>query len=234
MTVGFSWLIYGDIRVGKTWLAATAPGPRLYLDVENRSDTLPGKVVRWDGKGAFPDVDEDTTVVVPCKRVSSLNSILTWVKAGKLNKIKSIIIDSVTLLQQNEIDETFNGDMSRKSWGELLKLMSPPMRSLLLHLKDDKTALECVVITAWLRDDVINEQLFMRPEIDGKLRKRLAHLTDAVGYLYVKGTGATKSRVLQIEPTNGVTAGVSYPTLDKYNGYVTEPNISKLNTEIRP
>lgn len=231
--IGYSWLVYGDIRVGKTWLAITAPGPRLYLDSENRSDTIPGKVVRWDGKGPLPEVDSDITVVVRCQRVATLNSLITWIKAGKLNQIKSLILDSGTMLQQNEIDETFNGDMSQREWGQLLKMLSPPLRALLLHCKDEKTSLECIVINCWLREYKVGESIRLKPSIDGALQQRLSHLTDVVGYLYVKGQGQTKSRVLQIEPTGGVTAGSSYSALDKYNGMITEPNITKLQAEIR-
>lgn len=233
MSVGFAFVVYGDGGVGKSWEANTAPGPRLFLDVEGRSDNLPGKVVRWDGKGNLPKVDDDTTVVVSCPRVSTLNTLLSWLSAGKLNAFKTIIIDSLSFLQQVEIDETFDGQMQKQHWGQLLKLMSPPLLKLLRHLKREDNPLECVVLTCWHKEYTVSEQLRIKPFIDGQLQQRISHLTDVVGFLTVQRSGTTKTRKLQIEPTGGVTAKNTYSALDKHNGYVTEPNITQLIEDMK-
>lgn len=230
--IGYTFLIYGDGGTGKSYLAASAPGRKLFLDIEDRADNLPGEVVRWSGAGSFPDCASNATVVIPCKDAEQLTKIVGAIKSGKL-PIQSVIIDSITLLQQNEIDEKFAGQMQKQHWGQLLKLIAPPLRQLMTLAKKDSSDLECVVLTAWHKEYTIAEELRIKPFVDGQLQQRLSHLTDVVGYLSVQRRANEKIRKLQIEPTGGVTAKSTYSSLDKYNGFVQHPNLITLIADMK-
>lgn len=230
--IGYTFLIYGDGGTGKSYLAASAPGRKLFLDIEDRADNLPGEVVRWDGKGEFPKCGADATVVLSCKSAEALTKIVGAIKSGKL-PIQSVIVDSITMLQQNEIDEKFAGQMQKQHWGQLLKLIAPPLKQLMTLTKSNSSPIECVVLTAWHKEYTIAEELRIKPFVDGQLQQRLSHLTDVVGYLTVQRRGTEKTRKLQIEPTGGVTAKSTYSSLDKYNGVVVQPSIVTLIADMK-
>lgn len=234
---GYTFLIYGDGGTGKSYLATTAPGRKLFLDVEDRSDSLPGEVVHWNLSGQFPDGGESATIVVPCTTGEQLNKIVAGLKSGRV-PVRSVVIDSVTLLQQNIADDKFGGEMSQQKWGVLLKDLKAPLRELQRLAKSPESPIECVVLTAWHREYTIGlndaAEVRVKPFIQGQLLQHLSHLTDVVGYLKIIGSGERKKRTLQVEPTSGVTAKSTHSTLDKYNGFVPQPNITKLISEMKP
>lgn len=229
---GFGWLVYGDGGVGKSWLAvATLPGIKLLIDAEGRTDNLPGEVVHWDGKSVFPTTGADATVVIPCRNGLAFDKIVSAVRSGKI-PVKSVIVDSLTALQLNEIDDNYAGAPStHQQWGTVLKTFAPGVMSLLQYAK--RGNLDCVVLIAWHRESGIFPDVRITPDIAGALNRRISHLIDVVGYLKVQRTGQRKERVLQIEPINNITAKTAYEnSLSHYNGFIKNPNLETLNKEM--
>ncbi len=231
MTVGYTFLIYQD-GGNYDWIA-TAPGRKLILDSEFRTDSIPGEVVQWDGKGGFPECGNTATVVLPILDADALAKAIPVIKAGKL-PVQTIVLMSVTMLQQNEMEKNFNGaPTNQQGWGKLLQAFSSSLKSLLTSAKDHKTSVECVIICAGAKELVVGESVKVRPFIEGQLQGRISYLTDVVGYMTRQGLGARKSAKLQIEPTDSVYARSNYSALDKYNGFVTDPNIKTLINDMK-
>jgi len=66
-------LVHGGPGAGKSWLANSAPGPRLLFDAEGRAQHLkkmpertPQRLARWNPRDAIPaeSSDPDVTTVV--------------------------------------------------------------------------------------------------------------------------------------------------------------------------
>jgi AAA domain len=95
--------IVGEPGVGKSWLAATAPGPNLFFDFDDRAESLAGKqgiIIRR--KPSMIDVE----------------TVLSNMKARKNQKLenpKTVTFDSVTYMQRAMEDEIFRQapDLSR-------------------------------------------------------------------------------------------------------------------------
>jgi hypothetical protein len=231
--IGYNWLVYGEGGTGKSYLAVSAPGRKLLIDAEGRTDNLPGEVVFWNGQSTFPECSENAIVVLPCKDGQSFAKIVGALKSNKI-PVDSVIVDSVTMMQLNEIDDRFDGmPTTQQAWGQVLKTFAPAMQQLLRLTKDDKHRIDCVVLLAWHRETGQYPDVRITPDIVGQLNRRLSHLNDVTGYLKVRGTGAKSQRILQITPVNNITAKSTYSALDKYNGFIPNPNITIQNNEMR-
>jgi hypothetical protein len=228
--IGYNWLVYGEGGTGKSYLAVSAPGRKLLIDAEGRTDNLPGEVIFWDGQSAFPECGENAIVVLPCKDGQSFAKIVGALKSNKI-LIDSVIVDSVTMMQLNDMDDRFEGmPSSPAQWGQVLRAFAPAIQQLLRLTKDERHQLQCVVLVAWHREAGQYPDIKISPDIVGQLNRRISHLNDITGYLTVRTKGA---RQLQITPVNNITAKSAYNALNKYNGFVQNPNITQLQNEMR-
>jgi hypothetical protein len=138
------------------------------------------------------------------------------------------------MMQQNEFEKNFKGAPStQQEWGTALKNFSSPIKGLLQSAKDQSKALECVIITAGAREISSGDELRVRPLIEGQLEQRIRYLTDVIGYMTQKKIGQKRENQLQIDNSGSVYARCNYSALDKYAGFVQNPNISTLITEMR-
>jgi len=89
-------VIYGGSKVGKTTFAATAPYPRLMLDIEGGHRFLPG-VRYWDPRREAPPVADGTwgTCVVVVSDYDIVLKAYEWLRSGQ-HQFKSLIIDSIS------------------------------------------------------------------------------------------------------------------------------------------
>lgn len=230
--LGYNFVIYADGGVGKTTLATTGPGRKLLIDIEERTDNLTGEVVHWNGKAAFPECGPEAIVVIPCKSGIEFDKIVSALGSGKI-PVQTVIVDSVTMMQLNEIDNRFDGmPKNQQEWGQVLKTFAPAMQRLMQISKGSTSSISCVVLVAWHREAGQFPDIRITPDIVGQLNRRLSHLTDVVGYLTVRRTGQKKARQLQIEPSGNITAKCAYSALDKYNGFIQNPNLTTLIKEM--
>lgn len=231
MTIGYTFLVYAD-RVNYDWIAA-APGRKLILDSDFRTDTIPGEVLHWNGSGPFPEGAKNGCVVVPVPDADALTRVVGAIRGGKL-PVQTVALTSVSMLQQNEFEKSYNGAPdSQQAWGKVLKAFSSPMKALLQTAKDQSKPLECVILTAGAREFTAGDALSVRPFIEGQLEQRIRYLCDVIGFMSQKKAGQKKENQLQIEPTASVYARSNYSALDKYAGFVQSPSISILINEMR-
>lgn len=113
---GRSWVFYGRAGSGKTTLAGTFPGPVLFLDCKD------------DGDDSVSDVKGAKVMDITCWE--DLEQAYWWLVQNP-GKYKTVVIDTVTQLQQivvEEIAERKNlknkaagdwGTMTKSDWGDV-------------------------------------------------------------------------------------------------------------------
>lgn len=231
MTAGNTFLIYSDGGI-YDWIS-TCPGRKLVLDSEFHTSSIAGEVVNWSGQGAFPECGEDATVVVPVVDAQALSLTINAIKSGKL-PIQSVIITSITMLQMNEQQKQFNGPpTNQQDWGKLLKAFSSSVVSLLTAARDPRTPIECVVITAGSKEHSNGDSVRLQPFVDGALLNHLKMFTDIIGFISKRRVKDGKINQLQVDASDLVYARCTESALDKYNGFIQDPNISKIISEIK-
>jgi AAA domain len=202
-------ILYGESGVGKTPIAATAPGRVLFLDAERGSRFLPGRRIEWDPLRDNPPESGDWDVcVVAVSGWAVAKAALDWISAGK-HAFDSIIVDSLTSLQRQcreDIMAENRGKMTEAAWGVLLDEMESTLRRVLDSTTAPVNPTKCVILTA--QADEKNGKL--RPWVQGSLLRSLPAMVDVVAYVYVADDvadekGAARVRML-ISPMSDIVA----------------------------
>lgn len=164
--------------------AATAPYPRLMLDVEGGSRFLPIKTVSWDPRtGAPPKADGtwDTCVVVT-RSYDDMVQTYQWLQSGK-HQFASLIIDSVSELQVKLIEQISGREqMQMQAWGTLLRQFTGLLRDLRDLTMHATNPLKAVVLVA-MEKETHDGQIV--PYLQGQSAVTLPYITDITGYLRV-------------------------------------------------
>ncbi len=181
-------LFYGRAKTGKTTLVDTAPGPRLILDAEMGSDFLTSEQVIWDiesGAECPTDLDEDTTVVIYVHEYTTLSKVYDFLDTGK-HPFKTVIIDSVTEIQQRCLDDKVGTAAIRiQDWGEIKRQMSLNIRNF-RDLKAHPTKAVNVLFVATLEEvNSTDGSVRLIPYMQGSVSKELPYVVDVVGLLYI-------------------------------------------------
>lgn len=238
-----SALIHGVPKIGKTRLAATAPGPILFLDPEGGTRflglELPGWPARpltyWDPMAGPPPTTRadgtplglDDIVIVRCLSWSTAKVVQDWILSGQ-HVFRSFVVDTITELQEQAkghiSSATFN---DQRQWGELRDMGLVVARQWRDFLDHPTNPLWAVLVLGHSdeRDGML------RPMLQGALAKRIGGFYDVIGHLrpYYREDG-TLSRELLVAPFPGVESGdrtgllaVAYP-----GGVIREPNITTI------
>lgn len=225
-----SIVIYGESKVGKTWLASSAPKPILFLDSEaGGMRFVPGRKIKWDPISEDPpEYDESwdiCRVVVNNSKV--LDSARDWIASGRV-PFRSIVVDSLTEFQsryKRELNPSRNGafkNLGYTGWGQMLV----KLEDLIVQLRDigDRYEhIECVVFV--LGSDLRAGQRL--PLLDGKMQNIISYKVDATGYLTVEyDEDGNQIRLLQLTPTDTVHAGNRLGGL--IEDYIWSPNLTKM------
>lgn len=196
--MGFSLLIHGMSKSGKSYLADTAPTPRLVLDAEGGASTrfTPSRKILWDPQSDAPPKADGTwdTCVVYVRSFIDVQRAYDWLNSGQ-HPFKSVIVDSLSETQQRCVDALVGNDqMKTQDWGELLRKMSTLVRSyrdLIIH---PTNPLQVVAFIAMTRDiDGVK-----RPYVQGQLSSTLPYYVDVCAYLWTEPTedGRQQRRLL--------------------------------------
>lgn len=221
---GISFLIHGPSKAGKTYLADTAPAPRLLLDVEGNTRFLKSKKTYWDPRTGGPPAYDGTwdTCIVYVRDFGTLATTYQWLASGKHN-FQSFILDSVSEAQQRCVDVVAGDDqMKLQQWGELLRKMSALIRSYRDLLVHPTNPLRAVVLTAMTKD----KQGKWTPYVQGQLETAMPYYIDVVGFLRAQPdeTGGVQRMLLtQQHP--------SYEVGDRTGmlpGVLINPNLSDI------
>lgn len=181
---GLTVLVHGDSKVGKTTFAATAPYPRLLLDVESASRFLPVAKTRWDPQREEPPIADGTwdTCVVPVIDYATISQVYAWLQTGR-HQFRSVIIDSISELQVRCLEKIAGrGQVQTPQWGELLRDMAGLCRDLRDLTMHPTNPLEAVVLTSM----TVNRDGKWKPYLQGQLATVIPYFWDITAYLYVQ------------------------------------------------
>lgn len=178
-----SVLVHGHSKVGKTTFGATAPYPRLLLDVESASRFLDINRVIWDPAKDAPPVADGTwdTVVVYVRDYNTVTNVYSWLQSGK-HQFKSMILDSISELQVRLKEQIAGrGQLQTQQWGEVLTALSGLMRDFRDLTMHPTNPLEAVVLTAMTQQ----RDGMYKPYLQGQLATVIPYFFDVTAYLYV-------------------------------------------------
>jgi hypothetical protein len=171
-------VVHGESGVGKSWLADTAPAPRLILDVEGGVRFTPSDKVEWDTKGEPPVAD---TVVVHVRDLTSVQQAFQWLNSGR-HGFKSVVIDSLSEMQKRAVDSIAGtAQMKTQDWGTLLRKMEGMVRAFRDLTTHPTAPLTCVVFVCGTK--VENETNKLRPNLQGQMGTTLPYYVDVVAHM---------------------------------------------------
>lgn len=228
--------VHGVWGGGKTWLAHTAPGPRLTIEMEGGSEDILSPIVPWDPRTEpIPtNLTDDTSVVVDIQDYSLVTHLLGMLESGD-HPFNSVVLDSLTESQKAlktkvakpgaEYDP--NATFDQQAWGRLLNHGELVIR----RLRDltRPSARRRVNVVVVMGSDT--ESIPVKPLLQGALRKSLAGFFDLEGYLYVATNTETKEevRILQISPSDVAEAKCRLHKVKlQYGTHIINPNVRDI------
>lgn len=219
-----SIVIHGESGVGKSWLADTAPGPRLILDAEGGSRFTPSQPkVIWDPLTAEPPTEGIETVITFVRDFDTMTRVFQWLNSGKHN-FTSVILDSLSEIQKRCLDAISGiNQPTQQDWGALLR----QMEALVRQYRDLTThPVKPVEVVAFLATTSLDEVQERRPNLQGRLRLTLPAFVDVVGYMYAQpGENGHLQRVLLTQPYPGF---VAKDRTDRLGDSIQDPNIERM------
>lgn len=238
-------LIHGDSGHGKSWLLNTAPGPRLLLDPEGRSEYLadprdptgmtPQHIVEWDPRQPVPEQskDADTVTVVNVQRFEDLQLAYAWLASGQ-HPFASLLVDSLTECQQRAIDYIANTrPMETQDWGTLLRELEALVRKMRDLRKHPTNPLWVVAFSAGSQEKNGKQ----RPLLQGQLSLKVAYHFDVVGYIArgIDETTGEEIRNLHIKPFGQIEAKDNTHVLSRHYGSpIRNPNLTDMLYALNP
>ncbi len=172
MSHGLTFLIYGDAKVGKSWLSDTAPRPRLILDSEG------GNGVRFTASK------------------NQVTKAFDWLNSGQ-HPFQSVAIDSISEVQQRCVDSIAGTEkLKYDDWGLLLRIVSDVVRRFRDLANHPTRPLRAVILIAMATQD--NGRYV--PYVQGQLSVRLPYYMDLCMYMMVQQDGnGGENRFLMIQ-----------------------------------
>ena len=227
--------VHGVFGSGKTAFGLSGPGPRLIADVEGASfkSKYGGIKTLWDDWHMSGEDDADT-VVYPIKQEDDLKWIIDYLKKGE-HPFETFTLDSLTLYQTKlkrelqQPNQAFNPDaeFTFHAWNRVLNHMLMQCEDLLSVVEPNaKKPINVCLISATDR-----EAHYMRPLLEGQIRKRLPGLVDIHGFMKLQRDKQGELRqLMQFEPTDLVDAKCRLWQIAEQHdkGYIVDPTIVKI------
>ncbi len=215
MEATLSALVHGEEGVGKSWLGASTPAPRLILDSEGRAKYTPGRKIYWDPRASEPPVYDGTwdTCIVPVLDFDTYEMVYRWLRSGQ-HPFVSFTVDSLMEGQKRGIDQIAGvQQMDQQDWGQILRKVEGLVRSWrdLVLIPGNTLKVGLFVVGSKNYDGKY------QPLLQGQIRDTIAYLLDVVGFMYVP-------------PQDGVTPEGAERALlvKKLPGYTSKDNTGKL------
>lgn len=229
-----SVFIHGWWGAGKSWLAQTAPGPRLVIDTEGGVYDAPGNHVEWHPRQPFPEgLDKDSSVIVDVQEWGDFADVMSILRSGD-HPFESLVIDSLHELQ-DQLKRTVadpgeeydpNATFQHQAWGRLKNNLGLAMRELRDFTRPRSNKRINVIIVCGSDDEGIKA----RPLLEGGIRKNTAGFYDLVGYLRTaQDQHGDEIRVLQIQPSETAVAKCRLHNVSvKHGTQIVNPDIRKI------
>lgn len=182
-------VVHGESGAGKSYLADTAPGPRLVFDAEGGVRFTPSRKVHWNPKDKPPEPDGSwDTAVVTVTDLDSLRYALQWLQVGQ-HPFKSIVIDSLTEVQKRFVDSIAGAEqMKLQDYGELSRKSESLVRQFRDLTMHQTHPVEVVVFVCGTRERG-QEHAVLRPALTGSMAEQLGYYVDVMTYLAVIPSG---------------------------------------------
>lgn len=236
-------LAHGEPGSGKSWLANSAPGPRLLFDAEGRAQHLkkmpertPQRLVWWDPRDQIADesADPEVTTVISVRTWADVEMAMKWLQSGQ-HPFRSVGVDSITEIQQRLIDDAAGVDqLKHGDWGDVLRRgerFIRDLRDLRDHPTNPVVSLVVIAGTAEKSDK-------MGPMLQGQLGTKVSHHFDVVGFMQKRKNPETseKERVLWIDSyVGGIIAKDDTDDLVlHYGDFIVNPNITEMLNVLNP
>ena len=227
--------IHGVFGSGKTAFGLTGPGPRLIADVEGAAfkSKYGGIKTLWDDWHQSGEDDADT-VVYPIKEEDDLKFIIDYLKKGE-HPFETFTVDSLTLfqtklkreLQQPNQDFNPDAEFTFHAWNRVLNHMLMQCEDLLSCVEPSANK----PINVCLISATDREAHYMRPLLEGQIRKRLPGLVDVHGFMKLQRDKQGELRqLLHFEPTDLIDAKCRLWQIAEAHpeGYIIDPTIEKI------
>lgn len=213
-------LFYGPKGVGKTSLAVSAE------DVEHMAPCL--LLAFEDGTSSVGSSYPGLKVARPADWEQALDVIEALVNED--TGIKTVIIDTAAECQQ------YIYDWSIANWGDVdgFKKWAAVYEQLMKIVKAlHKAGINVIVLAHAERDkDKMAQTIKVMPYFQGnKTGLELPKIFDIIGMLDIEGEGRDALRVLQMSPSNLVTAGNR--SEGRLSDYMENPTMSKIIGELK-
>ena len=231
MKTTLSMLIHGTSGVGKSWLADTAPAPRVVFDAEGRAKYTPsGPKIGWDPRASAPPAYDGTweTCVVNVADFETFHLGYQWLRAGE-HPFVSAIIDSVMEAQKRCIDTVVGvSALEQQDWGTLLRKMEALVRSYRDLTLIESNPVQAVIMVCGTRSDSKTGQ--MEPLLQGQLADTIPYYVDVVGYYHKQPQpDGSYVRALLVDEIPGYIAKDGTDRLVRtYGPIIQQPNIGQL------
>lgn len=246
MIPSLSTLIYGDTKIGKTTLLATAPRPLLF-DADGKAQFLPrseflaqqfGHVCRvhwWDPLREPPPRWDDSFDVCAVHVVNAQQVKMGYVHLTQSpHDFMSVGLDSVSEIQRLCRQDNFGREQMRiQDWGTLLTDMSFVIRDFRSLRDHPQYPVPVLVLSAEAREFAGKAHPYMQ----GQISVSMPYWLDLVGYLMIdraldaQGQPTLTVRRLQLLPDPRWIAGDNVGGL---GAYMDDPNLTQLYLTIYP
>jgi hypothetical protein len=220
-------VIHGEPGVGKSTLAASAPGPVLVLDAEGGFRFIKGRKIRWDPvTEPVPEAGDWDYCIVPVMEWATVHAAHKVLQSGQ-HPFNAVVLDSLTEIQKRLVDNVAGVEQpSQQQWGQILRSMEDFVRKLRDLTFHPITPVQAVIFLCLThhRDGVF------RPFVKGSLELSLPAFVDMVGYLYTQtdASGGIE-RVLLIQPTSEFEAKDRTGVLtETYGSAIPSPNFIEI------
>jgi hypothetical protein len=203
-------ILFGPPKAGKTSLLASAPAPRLLIDVEKSSRFIEGiRPVFWDPKNPIPEHNphDDVfgsdwdTCIVRLTRWSQWEAVWAQIEGGK-HPFRSVLLDSISELQTVLI-EGLAGDqqLTQQQWGTVLRKLTGMLRDMRDLTEHPVNPVEVVAASALEK----SYTGVLKPLLQGASVDVVPYLMDALFYLNRDPKDGT--RKLLTQATDFISAG---------------------------
>ena len=212
----FSTLIYGRMKVGKSYLAATAAavegmGPVLWISCE-------------DGTASFADEFPQIEVYRPKTAQNVLD--LIDVLIDNPTKYRTVVIDTLGALQEMAKADYIKSkkSMDFEGWAKVAEAPTAAVSNLHYHSPYNSIVL---CHTEKMKDDTLGQVMHMPYFLGNKAVKDIPPIVDNIFYLAkVEGEDGAPVRVLQTQGTSRVDAGGRFEK--KLPAQIVDPDFTKI------
>lgn len=246
-----SIFVYGDPKVGKSTLAATAPGTKLALDAEGswnafegrENPNRPGEVYRviyWDKLTDAPPEDDGTwdICVADVLRWEHIDLAIQWLSQPD-HPFQSVILDSITQAQVRCKAMFEKEKLEYDEWNSLLYRMSTRTYALRDMVKNIKNPLRVAVFTC---ESLLRQDGKYVPKMEGSIKNGIGYWMNNTFYLRTAQTpnadgiiadNSPIERRLLVKPHPSFITGSHFEDRFREN-VITDPNITEMMGTIFP